>query len=53
MKLIEYNIVPICFLSLAAFLAWMQKDYYGWCIFLAFLTYWIPGNPMDNKNTKA
>jgi len=38
MKTITKNIVPICFLILAGFLAYHDKEYWGWCILLAALT---------------
>jgi hypothetical protein len=37
MKMIYYNALSICFLILAGFLAYFDKDGYGWCIFGAIV----------------
>jgi len=39
MKYLSVNIVPVCFLLLAAFLVWMKSDGWGWCIFGAIITH--------------
>ena len=47
MRFIGYNIVPICFLALAAFLVWMQVEGWRWCIFGAIMTAVSPGKDID------
>lgn len=39
MKYVNNNIVSICFLVLAGFLAYLNKDGFGWCIFGALITF--------------
>ena len=42
MKIIGYNIVPICLLILAGFLAYNKLDYWGWCIVGAMFLAVVP-----------
>lgn len=42
MKIIAYNTVPICFLILAAFLAYHDKGFWEWCIIFAMALYEEP-----------
>jgi hypothetical protein len=37
MKLIYHNALSICFLILAGFLAYHNKDGWGWCVFGAIV----------------
>ena len=37
MKFVSYNVVPLCLIALAAFLIFLNKDGWGWCIAAAFL----------------
>jgi hypothetical protein len=50
MRIIGYNIVPICFLALAAFMIWMKTDGWGWCIFGAIITAAIPSGNNNNDD---
>jgi len=49
MKIISYNILPICFLILAGFLAYIGKDGYGWCIFLSVINTIFWSNKEESK----
>lgn len=37
MKMKYYTLLSVCFLILAGFLAYFDKDGYGWCIFGAII----------------
>lgn len=50
MRYIGYNIVPICLLSLAAFLIYMKTDGWGWCIFGAIITTVSPSGKDSNDD---
>lgn len=45
MKYLFYNIVPVAFLGLAAFLIYMKTGGWGWCIFGAIVT--VSSPPKD------
>ena len=51
MKFIGYNIVPICLLALAAFLIYLDRDGWGWCIFGAIILSVYPASKSsDNED---
>ena len=52
MRYIAYNIVAVCFLILAGFLAYWDRDGWGWVVFAALLCYTAPPN-LHTKDRKG
>ena len=51
MKGIGYNIVSICLLAIAAYLIYLDREGWGWCVFAALLVSVSPtGSDEDEEN---
>jgi len=37
-RIIGFIIVPVCFIALAAYLIYLNRDGWGWCLLLALFT---------------
>lgn len=49
MNFIGYNIIPILLLFLAAFLIYLNKDGWGWCIFGAIICCVTPSSKKEES----
>ena len=50
MNFIGYNIIPIFLIILAAFLIYLDKDGWGWCIFGAIVLSVTPSSKSEKRN---
>ena len=50
MNFIGYNIISICLIALAAFLIYLGKDGWGWCIFGAIILAVSPSSKSEEKD---
>lgn len=50
MRLLAYNVVPVCLIALGAWLAYLETGGWGWCIIGAVLTSVYPSSNTEKKS---
>lgn len=49
MKIIAYNIIPMCLIGLAAYLVYMERGGWGWVILAAVILAVVPTTDKNKK----
>jgi hypothetical protein len=50
MKFVWLNFIPILLIALAAYLIYLNRDGWGWCVFGAVLCVLYPPDTVSNDN---